>query len=337
MNELGPYIGHAGFYNWNEIYAARKRIREQAEVLKQEETNIQAEMHQASSGTDREADVSDSRKRLYAIKKTTSKGLGFVATSKISKGTRILLEAPLFKTQDSSNNISSAEIMVLQEVKSLTKDQQRAFFSLQNAQGRKYSPILGIVTTNMLPLGGSNSDGLFLEASRINHSCQPNAQHAWNNNLNDLTVHALCDIEVDREITISYIGGVSLGCIERQCHLMDAFSFACMCELCSLPLLARFSSDLRLDQIRSVSEDEGAVTDLDQVLEHSAMSFGQVCRLFELLNEESICDIRISRACFNAFQIAAVVGDKARAKVFAERAYAAGTLSSLLSNICHLF
>ncbi|KAH6708894.1 hypothetical protein BKA61DRAFT_659660 [Leptodontidium sp. MPI-SDFR-AT-0119] len=49
----------------------------------------------------------------------------------------------------------------------------------------------------------------------------------------------------------------------------------------------------------------------------------RVHRLFELLEEEGICDIRIARACFNAFQIAAVVGDKARAKVFAERAYAA--------------
>src|SRR6187402_3281477 len=46
-------------------------------------------------------------------------------------------------------------------------------------------------------------------------------------------------------------------------------------------------------------------------------------RFFELLEEEGICDIRISRARFNAFQIAAVVGDKARAKVFVKRAYAA--------------
>lgn len=46
-------------------------------------------------------------------------------------------------------------------------------------------------------------------------------------------------------------------------------------------------------------------------------------RLFELLEGEDICDIRITRACFNAFQITVVVGDKAPAKVFAERAYAA--------------
>lgn len=101
----------------------------------------------------------------------------------------------------------------------------------------------------MLPLGGSNHGRLFLEASRINHSCQPNAQHAWNNDLGHLTIHALRDIEADREITISYISGVSPGFVERQRHLMNAFSFTCVCELCSLPLLARAGSDYRLDQI----------------------------------------------------------------------------------------
>ena len=75
---------------------------------------------------------------------------------------------------------------------------------------------------------------------------------------------------------------------------MNVFSFACACELCSLPLIARTESDYRLDQIWSISEDEGAATNLDQVLEHPAESFSQVHRLFELLEEEGICDIRIA-------------------------------------------
>lgn len=104
---------------------------------------------------------------------------------------------------------------------------------------------------------------------------------------------------------------------------MNTSSFVCACELCSLPLPARASSDNRLEQIRSIDEDEGAATELDQILEHPLESFSQLRRLFKLLEEEGICDIRIVRAYFNAFQIAAVVGDKARAKVFAERAYSA--------------
>lgn len=325
MNESGPHIRHSGCYNWNEIHAARKKIgeyKQQAEERERGEIRMQDEVQQGGDGTDRMADLPASRDGLYTIKPITGKGLGFVAFSKISKGTRILLEVPLFKTPGSTEDIGSAEITVLREVRSLTKDQQRAFFALQNSQGRKCTPVLGIVITNMLPLGVSNNGGLFLEASRINHSCQPNAQHAWNDDLGHLTVHALRDIEANREITISYISGVSPGYAERQRHLMDVFSFACACELCSLPLLARNGSDYRLDQIRSIDEDEGAATDLNQV-ERPAKSLSQVHRLFELLEEEGICDIRIARACFNAFQIAAVVGDKARAKVFAERAYAA--------------
>lgn len=103
---------------------------------------------------------------------------------------------------------------------------------------------------------------------------------------------------------------------------MNAFPFTFAYELCSLLLLAHAGSDYRLDQIRSINKDEGAATDLSQVLERPVKSLSQVHRLLELLEEEGICDIRIARACFNAFQVAAVVGDKAPAKVFAERAYA---------------
>lgn len=327
MNESGPHIRHSGCYNWNEIRAARKKIGKyelQAEEREREreETKMQDEVQQGSDGTDRMTDVPASH-GLYTIKPITGKGLGFVATSKISKGTRILLEAPLFKMPDSTEDMVSAETIALREVRSLTKDQQRAFFALQNVRGRNCTPVLGIVVTNVLSLGTSDGGGLFLEASRINHSCQPNAHHVWNDDLGHLTVHALRDIEADCEITISYISGVSLGYAKRQRYLMDAFSFACAYELCSLPLITRNDSDHRLDQIRSIDEVEGAATDLDQVLERPAESLSQVHCLFELLAEEGICDIRIAWTCLNAFQIAVVVGDKARAKVFAERAYAA--------------
>ena len=196
MNELGPHIGHSGCYNWSEIHAARKKIGEyEQEAEEWEETNMQDEVQQGDNGTDKIADVPTSCDRLYTIKSITGKGLGFVATTEISKGTRILLEVPLFKTPGSMEDVGSAEITVLREVRSLTKDQQRAF-ALQNSKEREYSPVLGIVITNMLTLGGSNDGGLFLEASRINHSCQPNAQHSWNTPcaISRLTVRSLSRI-----------------------------------------------------------------------------------------------------------------------------------------------
>jgi hypothetical protein len=45
--------------------------------------------------------------------------------------------------------------------------------------------------------------------------------------------------------------------------------------------------------------------------------------MFRLFREEDICDASIPRAYYDAFQIAIGHGDKARTKIFAERAYMA--------------
>jgi hypothetical protein len=71
----------------------------------------------------------------------------------------------------------------------------------------------------------------------------------------------------------------------------------------------------------------------DEIYRHPIESLHQVRQLFELLEKEGIRDIRLPKACFIAFQIAVVVGDKARAKVFAERAYAARKLLSGEDNL----
>jgi hypothetical protein len=88
------------------------------------------------------------------------------------------------------------ERIIIKDVESLSKDQQRAFFALHNAYRKSHSPSLGIARTNVLPLGsGARKGGLFLQASRINHSCRRNAQNTWNADLERLTIHALRDIE----------------------------------------------------------------------------------------------------------------------------------------------
>ncbi|KAF7546917.1 hypothetical protein G7Z17_g8094 [Cylindrodendrum hubeiense] len=327
-NEFGACILQRGCYNWNEIRAAERRIgelgseeNEEQRKPERKETN-QNDPHQSSS-------VPDSDNELYAIQPIQSKGQGIIATSNIPRGTRILLEAPIFKLPDSMGDVDSAESIVLRQVRSLSREQQRAFFALQNVHGRRYSPLLGIVQTNMLPLAGNDSGngGLFIKASRINHSCQPNAQQMWNSSLSSLTVHALDDIQTGDEITISYISGVSMGYIERQRYLMDGFSFFCACGLCSLPLSARLRNDERLAQIQSI-EDNGDLVNPDEVSRRSTEVYRQVRQLFELLEEEGIRDMRLSNACFMAFQIAAIIGDKSRAKVFAEKAYSARKLLS---------
>jgi hypothetical protein len=101
--------------------------------------------------------------RLYAVKPILVKGQGFIATSKILKGTRILPEAPAFKVPQDEPSFQAMERIIIKELERLGENQQRAFFALRNACGSSHSPSLGIARTNVLPIGSGASEGsLFL-------------------------------------------------------------------------------------------------------------------------------------------------------------------------------
>jgi hypothetical protein len=259
----------------------------------------------------------DTEKNAYAIRPIPGKGQGLIATSKIRQGTRILSEAPIFKVPRDEPDLQAVDGHIVRALKSLDKDQQRAFFALHNAYGKVHSPFLGIARTNVLPLGSeAREGGLFLEASRINHSCRHNAQNTWNVNIRRLTIHALCDIKEGEEITISYLSR-RMEHAERQNFLKEKFHFACRCDLCILPPARLEESDLRLSKIQSIDDALGDAPS------HYNAGLHLVRTMFQLLEEEGVWDAGVPRAYYDAFQIAIANGDEARAKIFAERSYAA--------------
>ncbi|KAM0252572.1 hypothetical protein ACHAQJ_007655 [Trichoderma viride] len=256
---------------------------------------------------------------IYAIQPIPGKGQGVIATSKIPKGTRILSEAPIFKMPRIGSDRKVVNDLIIKAVKGLSKTDQRAFFSLHNAHGRDHSPFLGIARTNALPLGSeAHEGGIFLEASRINHSCQHNAQNTWNANLGRITIHALRDIEEGQEITISYLGS-TMEYAERQRLLKEKFHFDCGCELCSATLAQRKESDIRLRKMQLIDDALGSLG--DAMSEYKA-ALHLAHTMFRLFKAEGVWDARIPRAYYDAFQIAIANGDETRAKVFAERAHA---------------
>jgi hypothetical protein len=232
---------------------------------------------------DRVADASAGSDRLYTIKPILGKGQGFIATSKILKSTRILSEAPVFKVPRFATNTRSLESIIIKELISLSRNQQRAFFALHNAYGRSHSSFLGISRTNVLPLGsGASEESVFLEASRINHSCRHNAQNTWNSNIERLTIHTLRDIE-GQEITITYLSS-SPDYAERQRDLKEKPCFDCECEVCSLPLAQREGSDLRLNKIRFVDE---AIGDLDETVTDPETGLHVIHMMFRCLKRRA--------------------------------------------------
>lgn len=260
----------------------------------------------------------ESTGKLYAIRAIAGKGKGLVATTRIAKGTRLLSEVPIFRVPRDKNDIKDLERIVADEVKCLGDDQRRAFFDLTNIYGNAHSEALGIARTNVLPLGsGARAGGLFLEASRINHSCRHNAQNTWNENIGRLTIHALRDIEAGQEITISYLVTTS-EYAERWRFLKDKFKFECKCELCSLPRAPRKRSDTRLRKLEAIYKSVGAFFWGDIEPE---MALRLLHTMFGLFDEEGIWNASIAQAYEDAYDIATDNEDESRARVFARRAY----------------
>ncbi|KAL8321749.1 hypothetical protein RB593_004036 [Gaeumannomyces tritici] len=195
--------------------------------------------------------------KLYALQEVPGKGLGLVATTKIAKSTRILSEAPLFRVPQSTISKRQVCDSLSKKVAALSDDKRQAFFSLRNSVKDEATRELGITRTNALPIGSdAATGGIFLEASRINHACLQNAQNTWNEGLQQLTIHAIRDINQGEEITIMYIEDRA-NRAARQRILQRNFRFTCSCQLCLFPPSLRASSDARLDEIQRVDKSIG--------------------------------------------------------------------------------
>jgi hypothetical protein len=83
---------------------------------------------------------------------------------------------------------------------------------------------------------------LFLNMSRCNHSCDPNAVWSWNASTLTLTLAALRPISPGDEITISYISLSGNHASDRE-TLKKQYGFECTCEECTLPSYVAVNSN----------------------------------------------------------------------------------------------
>ena len=255
--------------------------------------------------------------QLYTIKEIPGKGNGLLAATNISKGTRIISESPLLKVPRGGVSKEQLRNSLSKQVAALKPDQREAFLALQNSFENEDGPELGRVRTNALPLGSDAVTGaIFLTSSRINHSCNQNAQNTWNENLQKLTIHAIRDISEGDEITIFYLTA-RRNRNDRLHELQTNFRFTCSCSLCSLPPDQQKTSDERWDKIQSLDQSIG---DGSRVMSVPLQALHDVHKLLNILQQEAITDASVPRAYYDAFQIAVTHGDIARASIFAERA-----------------
>jgi hypothetical protein len=256
---------------------------------------------------------------MYTLKDVPGKGKGLVARKLIPKGTRILEERPIVKIPKRKRSDEWLNANIAQQVDSLDEHQRQSFVALHNLYPYKNTTemYLGIIRTNGLPVEAEGTGGaIFLEACRINHACDNNANKHWNKRIERHTVHALRDIPKGEEITIYYLGHDSSRNVRRQ-TLQDKFGFLCSCRLCSLEPAESQKSDQRLARIDQLDDLIGAECSSGNFSQQTLRYVDERVRLY---NQQGPGNSGLPRAYLDAAQIAISNGDLARGSMFARRA-----------------
>ncbi|KAF5875110.1 putative set domain-containing protein 5 protein [Botrytis fragariae] len=257
---------------------------------------------------------------MYAIQEVPGKGKGLVAIRTIPMGTCILAEEPIIRIPEDASDTAVLRASVRKQVEALTTNKRQAFLSMHNIYANDGTPPhLGTIRTNALPFGDSvRGSGIFINACRINHACDNNAQKGWNENTKRHTIYAKRDIESGEEITIFYLGILNKR-ETRQQRLRSEFAFTCSCHLCSLPLDQSKVVDRKLEEILKLDElisQDGMMG----ILSVPLLKLRYVDQQVRLYNELGPNDTGLPRAFYDAAQICIANGDLARARIFVEKA-----------------
>jgi hypothetical protein len=168
-------------------------------------------------------------------------------------GERLLAERPLLEWNQERGD--TTEILEA-AVESLSLAKRREYWALcQNAEHGRTKNAYGIWLSNALPTEDEPATAaVFRVASRLNHSCRPNAHISWNSHLQRETVHALHQLEPGQEVRIHYRGdsnGESRD--ERRAGLLADFGFECACLQCAgLDRASQAESDANHARIASL-------------------------------------------------------------------------------------
>ncbi|KAI9636721.1 uncharacterized protein MKK02DRAFT_33847 [Dioszegia hungarica] len=243
----------------------------------------------------------------YRLINTPGKGFGLFATRRIAVGELIIREKPIFV----ANSVTTIEAAVA----SLADAEKAIFWGLSDSFTPDHPTAVGVFKTNAIPAGPTpDSAGIYKVASRLNHSCSPNACHAWAGLTGQEVVHAITDIPAGTEIVVSYHYHMRSR-EQRGKELASSFNFICHCVACTGPLDP--ASDARRERFHDLNISRLTLSHFDPP--------GALRRLHErarLLVAEGLHDLGTYSVIFNdASHIAADCADYAMARRYAGLAY----------------
>lgn len=194
---------------------------------------------------------------MFAVRRAAAKGLGVFATRHIGRGTRVLAESPLLsittgKVADvlkAASSLGEDKLTRLLELSTNNSKKARraslALSILPTLQARLTAKghtslatnrrIINIFLNNNFALGDvAGTRSLFPTVARLNHACVPSTQGNFNTVLGQFTIHALRDIPMNEEITISYLHDEMALRDARQRSLEAGYGFVCACPICAI-------------------------------------------------------------------------------------------------------
>lgn len=176
-------------------------------ILGEKFTNQLAELHQAVAQLFGDEDIlekyltPEGLTQLFALIGTNSQGIGTSAFAEWVK------------------NVPDLESLNEKEKKDVDELIDALYTTLENTVGQFLN---------------NEGSGLYLLQSKINHSCNPNAEIRFPFSNNILQVVALRDIAEGEEVCISYLDECELNRSRhsRQKYLEENYLFACECDKC---------------------------------------------------------------------------------------------------------
>jgi hypothetical protein len=211
--------------------------------------------------------ASSAANMAFTVTMTTKKGRGLIADIDIPCGSLVFSEKPLltlyawarsehdYQTPHAKLLTDFAELpkhkkrIILENLSiSDTADFQRVIFqefrNYKSPSWRNFNRKYGHNAQKILTAFSTNAIGPHLgtQAAMLNHSCVPNAYATFEDDIQELTVHALRDINYGEEICISYLEGAALfqpalpqpgsSRATRREFLQIQRGFDCLCEAC---------------------------------------------------------------------------------------------------------
>ncbi|KAM7205734.1 hypothetical protein V8F20_002967, partial [Naviculisporaceae sp. PSN 640] len=165
----------------------------------------------------------------------------------------------------------------------------------------------------------------FYKAILINHACDNNAYHSWNDNNRCFTLHAGRDIHKGDEITTNFLAlSGPLPCDERRKLLHYEFNFWCRCRLCSVPEAITLELDRLLLNLHDIRKAIFNMAPRNLTVTSPTPTRAQLYQMVQyflaLVNEQGANNKDMANIFYAASVAMFAAGDMARGTVYARRA-----------------